>query len=307
MKRPKFQEYRLSLLLVIALLMLLPARVNAAMSFMPPPAPAPTPDLVITPGPMKSPMRIASSGPGRFVATDYQANTVYEVDAAKPDEPVALFKMRGHPLSVETDGRLLMVGNDSVGAVEIYRRDGKKLKTFTDGGEIQPSDIAYDNRRRLLFVADSLNKEIKVFSRGGKLVSTFGSSAPLFDPKGLTIDARTQQVFVSDYGDPRVGVDASINIFDYRGKLVKRIIGKFSRPQGVAVDAVNLYVVDAMLGQILVFDRATHAAKAPLGSFGVNVGQLLLPLDLTRDATTGKLFVTNNRMGRVAVFPPSNP
>lgn len=264
-------------------------------------------DLVITPGPMKSPMRIAPAGRGKFVATDYQANTIYEVDAAKPDEPVALFKTQGHPLSVETDGRLLMVGNDSIGAVEIYRRDGRKLKTFLDGGEIQPSDIAYDNRRRLIFVADSLNKEIKVFSRGGKLVSAFGSTAPLYDPQGLAIDARAQRVFVSDYGDSSIGVPASINIFDYRGKLLEQITGSFSRPQGVTVDARNIYVVDAMLGQILVFDRNTYAAQPSLGSYGVNAGQLLLPMDLTRDSATGKLFVTNNRMGRVAPFTSPSP
>lgn len=307
MKRPKFQGYRLSLLLVIALLMLLPVRVNAAMNFMPPPAPVPTPDLVITPGPMKSPMRIASSGPGRFVASDYQGDTVYEINAATPDKPVALFKMKGHPLAVETDGKLLLVGNDSVGAVEIYRRDGKKLKTFMSGGEIQPSDIVYDSRRRLIFVADSLNHEVKVFSRGGDLITAFGSAAPLSDPKGLAIDTRTQQVFVSDYGDPRVGVAASINIFDYKGKLIRQITGSFSRPQGIAVDSRNIYVVDAMLGQILVFDRVSYAAKSSLGSYGVAAGQLLLPMDLTRDPATGKLFVTNNRMGRVAPFAPPSP
>lgn len=298
----------LSRLLLPALILLpaaAPPELSAAMGMggtTPPAA-----DLVITPGPMKAPMRIAASGPGKFVASDYQGKTVYEVSAAAPDQPVALFTMDGRPLAVAADGRLLLVGNDSAGAVELYRRDGRLLKRFTAGGEIQPSDIAFDPRRRLVFVADSRNREVKVFSRAGHLVAAFGSTAPLSDPKGLAIDPVTQQVFVSDYGDPRVGVSASINVFDYKGRLLQRITGSFSRPQGIVLDPRNLYVVDAMLGQILIFDRATYAAKGTLGGFGVDAGQLLLPMDVARDAATGTLFVTNSRMGRVAPFTPPNP
>ncbi|TLM65345.1 MAG: hypothetical protein FDZ69_10350 [Deltaproteobacteria bacterium] len=292
-------------LLVVALLLLLPVTAQGGMGFMPPP-PAPAP-LVVTPGPMKTPMRIAATGPGRFVATDYQDGTVYEIKAATPDQPVALFKVQGQPLAVEPNGTQFLVGNDSTGAIEIYRRDGKKLKTFTAGGEIKPSDIACDSRMRLVFAVDGLNREVKVFSVGGTLVRSFGAAAPLSNPMGIAIDPRTQQVFVSDYGDPRVGIAASINVFTYKGALLRRITGSFSRPQGLALDSRNLYVVDAMLGQILVFNRTTFASAGALGGFGTAAGKLLLPMDLSRDPATGKLFVTNSRMGRVAAFAPPSP
>ena len=326
-------------------------------------------EIVIQPGPMKSPMRIAPSGASKFLVTDYQGGIVYEVNTASPDQPSPLFQIAGHPLAIEVvsggnatfrdvlplltprDRRIIQdilfnprprsineiardfrvsvlqvrsiveqtlrqlrqpqvkifVGNDSGGTIDVYRLDGRKLSTFTSAGGIRPSDMVCDQARQQLFVVDGLAHDIKIFSASGNLIGTFGEAAPLSDPKGIAIDAGAKQVYVSDYGDPRVGIPPSINIFDFEGKLIRRIIGNLSRPQGLALDERNLYVVDAMLGQILVFDRVSYAYTGAIGSFGVADGQLLLPMDLSRDTATGKLYVTNNRVGRVAAFSPPAP
>lgn len=308
MKRPKYQGYRLRLLLGIVLLALLPGQVEGGMSFMPSPPPAPSADLVITPGPMKSPMRIADAGKDKagnsvFIASDYQGRKICRIDPANPDQPTTLFEMKGNPLAVEAARNFLLVGNDSAGTVEVYIQNGYKVKTFAASGPIQASDIAYDMKRRLVFVADSLNREIKVFDElGNKLLRSFGTAGPLVDPKGLAIDPTTMQVFVTDYGDPRVGIAASIQIFNYQGQLIRRITGNFARPQGLAVKPGRIFMVDAILGQILVFDRSSFAQIATVGAYGVNAGELLLPMDVHLDAKTGRLLVTNNRQGKVSIF-----
>jgi len=264
-------------------------------------------EQVITPGPMKSPMRIAVQASGKFLVTDYQGKKVYQISAENLEAPIELIKLKGHPLAVENVGRFLFVGNDDDRSIELYRfrRDRKNNRRYagkTIATDVQPSDFAYDRRKRLVFVADSLNHEVKVFKNYGRYVGAFGSSAPLSDPKGIAVDRLRQQIFVSDYGDPAVGISASVNVFDYKGRLLKRFTGNFGRPQGIAVDDNNIYFVDALLGQVLIYDRNTYASVGSIGSFGSAEGSLLLPMDLVLDSNVGKLYVTNNRMGRIASF-----
>jgi DNA-binding beta-propeller fold protein YncE len=260
-------------------------------------------DLIIAPGPMKSPMRIAAIASNLFVATDYQARKVYRIDPNALDHPVLMFETKGNPLAVETVGNYLVIGNDSTGTIELYRPNGIKVRDFAASGPIQASDMVYDRQRRQLFVADSLNREIKVFDQlGSKLLRSFGTAGPLHDPKGLTLDPALQQVIVTDYGNPATGVAASIMIFGYDGRLLRRITGSFGRPQGVAVKPRHIFVADAVKGQILVFSRSSFAQTGTLGAYGVGPGELLLPMDVYFDPTTNRLLVTNNRQGKISLF-----
>ena len=262
-------------------------------------------DLVIVPGPMKSPMRITAMGKAKYVTTDYQGRKVYRIDPADPDHPQALFEIEGNPFAIEVVRNQFVIGNDSAGTIEIFKRHGRRgyqAKTFRAEGPIQASDITYDQRMHQLFVVDSLNHEVKVFTENGQQLRAFGTAGPLVDPKGIAIDTRLKEVFVTDYGDEGSGIDASIQVYDYAGQLLRSITGNFSRPQGIAVNANRIFLVDAMLGQVLVFDRGSSALIATLGNFGVAAGELLLPMDVHLDANTGQLLVTNNRLGKVTIF-----
>jgi sugar lactone lactonase YvrE len=301
---------RFLILLVSALLVLSPFPVMAGMGmgggFGLPSTPEPNEvEQVITPGPMKSPMRITMRGVGKFLVSDYQGKRIYEVDAEQPEEPDEVLQLTGHPLAIESAGRYIFIGDDKKGTIELHRERNVRRKKSVGriiARDVQPSDFAYDSRKRWLFVADSRNREIKIYRRSGRYVDSFGSSAPLSDPKGVAVDRRRQKVYVTDYGDPVVGISASVNVFDYKGRLLKRFTGNFGRPQGIAIDDNNIYFVDAVLGQILVYDRTTYESNGTIGTFGAAEGSLLLPMDLVLDKNAGKLYVTNNRMGRVASF-----
>lgn len=308
MNRKRHNVWIMSILTMGILLSLQAAGNAAGMGFGGWKPTPPAPDMIITPGPIKSPMRIVSGNAGTFFVSDYQGQEIVSINRATPDKPESIMSIEGHPLGLAYTKKFLIVGNDSTKTIDVYHTiSGKKIKSFESEMPIQASDLAFDENENRLFVADSRNHEVKIFSMMGHLVGSFGLDAPLSDPKGIAIDPDNRQVFVSDYGDPRVGISASINIFDYDGRLIYRLTGAFSRPQGLLVDAGRIYFVDAMLGQVLIYDRSTYAKVGTLGSFGTAAGSLLLPMDLVRDPATGKLFVTNNRMGRVDVFAAPNP
>lgn len=316
MKKPLRHTILSLSLIVIILLVAAPVALAFRMPA-PDPDPEPSPDpvpteveQVITPGPMKSPMRISMRGVGKFLVSDYQGKRIYEVSAEQLEAPVEILQLTGHPLAIESAGHYIFIGDDKKGTIELHRERNVRRKKSVGriiATDVQPSDFAYDSRKRWVFVADSRNKEVKIYSNRGRFVDSFGGAAPLSDPKGIAVDRRRQQVFVTDYGDPSVGISASVNVFDYNGRLLKRLTEGFGRPQGIAVDDNNIYFVDAVMGQILVYDRSNYEPNGTIGTFGSAEGSLLLPMDLVLDEQAGKIYVTNNRMGRVASFAIPGP
>ncbi|MHC5022803.1 MAG: hypothetical protein ACYTGG_02665 [Planctomycetota bacterium] len=110
-------------------------------------------------------------------------------------------------------------------------------------------------------------------------------------------------VIVSDYGDRRRWIRPGLRIYDDQGNHLRTIRGRFSRPQGLAADGRgHLFVVDAMLCEVLVIDEDSGSLIATLGELGSEAGQLRLPLDVVVDGESKDVFVTNNRMRRIEAF-----
>ena len=269
-----------------------------------------TPDasLVIMPGPIGSPVRIATFDAQNFLIADYSRNWIYKVGL--DGVPVRFFETEGSPLSITVrPGRraFYYVGNDKDKTIDIYesRRSQLKLKkkVFLGRDGIQALDMVYDTRLRQLFVVDGLAREIKVLLRSGRPVRSFGGDMVLSSPKGVAVDAVSGEVFVSDYGDPAVGIPASIKVFNLSGGLDRTITGNFSRPQGLWLTDSKLFVADNMLAQILEFDRATNDMIASYGCLGSSEGHLLLPMDVALDDAGLNLYVADNRNMRVTVLP----
>ncbi len=197
--------------------------------------------------------------------------------------------------------RCIFVGNETRRTVEVFSALGQREYTFGTGVVGQPADLAIDSERGLVFVVDGHAGVVKVFDVDGVLQRTIGD----FDaPTGIALDPTRREVFVSDYGAG--GSDARIHIRDYEGTVAGTIVGEFSRPQGIAVgDRGRIYVTDAVVAQVLVFDRATVTAVARLGSGDPSVSDLRLPTDVVVDAQSGTVFVVSNMTGTVVAF--SNP
>jgi DNA-binding beta-propeller fold protein YncE len=132
----------------------------------------------------------------------------------------------------------------------------------------------------------------------------------LKNPTAIAVDEDREEVLVSDYGDPGTGnPPARIQIFNYAGDLIGQVNGnsgpndfRFSRPQGLAVDSGRIFMVDCVLGKVLVFDRITGYGVATIGSFGTNPGQLFAPTDIVIDKVFKDVYVTSTNPARIEVF-----
>jgi DNA-binding beta-propeller fold protein YncE len=261
--------------------------------------------------PMRQPVRIASSSEGDIFVSDYLQGQIFIIDGDLNTKKV--FAISGRPLGVSWGQGKVFVGNESTRRVEAYNRNGKLL--YELGAKVaSPTDIAIDEDRGLVFVVDGQERVVKVFNISGDFISEIPQAGlpqvMLINPTGIAVDASRSEVIISDFGDPFNRVPASIKAYDYEGVFRFSIVGDavqagylFSRPQGLAIDSSgNFFMVDSMLGKVLAFDRNTKLGIKTLGSFGTGPGELKLPLDLVIQPTTGDVFVTNNRNGRVEAF-----
>lgn len=271
---------------------------------------APEQAPVIVPGPLGSPLRIEAAGDNRFLVTDYRKQVVFQISSDSPGQPEALFAVAGKPLStVKIPGRrgaIYLVGNDDTKTVDEYvERKGqvRQGKTFFRKTPVQALDMAVDMNTGLVYLVDGLAGEVKVINEKGRLVNTFGGFGQLKAPKGIALDLANNEVMVSDYGDSSLGISSSIEVFNLGGDHLSTITGSFSRPQGLAAANGKIYVADAVLGQILEFDRASGSRTFSYGCFGTTEGHLLMPMDVALGANLQDLFVADNRNGRISVLP----
>ena len=265
---------------------------------------------------LQSPVRIALTPRGGLLVSDSRLDMVVTVDPAT-GQPTGAMSLNGKPLAVGMLGARIFVGNATTQRIEVYNHKGQFWYAF--GVPVAyPTDLAIDTTRNLVFAVDALDRDVKVFDLKGTLQQVIAGpgadgAAQLHVPTGIAVDAERQEVLVSDYPDPVTGGNAAVRIYDYQGTLLQVLSpgrcgsmgcsGGFSRPQGIALDGQGrIYLADAFLAQVLVYDRTTLALLKTLGGRDAGPPQLRIPLDLVVSAG-GDVLVTSNRTGSVAVFP----
>lgn len=256
-------------------------------------------------GDFRSPIRLTFGGGSNLLVSDYLGNSIVIVnsDTLRPKSTITV---AGRPLGIAWAGGKFIVGNETTATVEVYGRSGRLLYNLGEAGQVrQPSDMDVDPTMDRVFVIDAYDRDVKIFDLAGPFIGTMGDGI-LSNPTGLAVDAGQGRVYVSDYGDLYASYPAKIVVFDYSGNSILEIsggTGGFSRPQGIGLDdSGHLYLVDAFIGKVLIFDAATGDKLGTLGEFGSGPGQLQLPLDAVYDGAASALFVTNNRPGRIEVF-----
>ncbi len=286
---------------------------SMGMSFGDDDEPTIVPVLEITPGPLSSPVGIslvfARQGLSSLLVTDAGKMTVNKIDPQNMGVVEELFIVEGLPLGIAEHNSHIYVGNRSTGSVDVYFSNSTRSRLVSrieTDEPMQPNDIAIDSGKYRLFVADGLANDVKVFTLSGRLVRTIDGFGDLFDPKSVAIHPLSESIAVTDSGDPKTGIPASVQIYDYSGSQLLRKTGGFSAPGGVALSIDRLFVADALLGQVLVFNRENGTLLGTFGSFGTDPKQLLFPIDLAFDETSELLYVVNNRMGNIVTYTPAD-
>ncbi|HVZ80966.1 MAG TPA: NHL repeat-containing protein [bacterium] len=137
-------------------------------------------------------------------------------------------------------------------AMASTKGDAKKLATEALGKLHEPNGIAI-GPDDTVYVADTWNYRVQVFTKKGKAKFAFAADDGFFAPRELVVDPMGN-CFVADTGKHRIVK------FDKNGKKIKAFgsqgdkEGMFNEPIGLALDqAGNLYVADRINQRIEVF------------------------------------------------------
>ena len=268
---------------------------------------------------LKSPMRVTASGRRTLLVSDHAHRKVLLFHKKDLTFKKAI-TVSGKPLAVAWIYDQLVVGDATSGYVDFYDDEGNWLHRLGDPPAkfTKPTDMAFAESERLLFVVDGPAKIVRIFSfdsRNGTEVGTIPSEGSdpnqLAHPTGICVDPIRREVLISDFGKPEAFVPPRIQVYDFAGQLVQTISGqqgwfgfRFSRPQGLAVDREgHVFVVGSLVGRVFALDRATGATLMTFGEYGPKPGQLSLPLDVHFDARSRILYVTSNRSSKIEAFP----
>jgi len=165
-----------------------------------------------------------------------------------------------------------------------------------------PYGIAVDSRGSV-YVADGKVGAIFIFNTETKELSMIkhGVQARFGDIIGLAIDD-SDRLFVSDTKLHRIVV------FDKTHKVEGTIADGLVDPGGMAIDNENrfLYVADATLDQVLVFDADKLTLIRKMGTTGkghtlTEPGQFSVPTNVAVDSD-GNLYVSDTYNNRIEIF-----
>lgn len=264
------------------------------------------PSLNLTPGPLKAPLKIdlllAKKDEKTLLVTDYFQNSVFVANLDSPDVVSPLFEVEGKLVSLASYKNSIFLGYLDDGRIERVWLDGKKKRALKVDDKIAPYDMVVDVEKDWLFVADGVGKQILAYNLAGKKIHTIQGFGDIHNPRGLSVSPQREVVVMSDAGNPLVNTSASIQAYDYSGHLLWKKSGTFSAPKGMAIYNDHLFVVDSVLGQIMVFDLVNGSKLDTISGFGTDPDKLFMPMDIVIDEDTETLFVTNYRQGRISVF-----
>ncbi|MDB6025796.1 MAG: repeat containing protein [Verrucomicrobiales bacterium] len=167
-------------------------------------------------------------------------------------------------VAVNSHGEVFVSEYEMAERVQRFAPDGKKfLSSFGSAGDgagefNRAESLGIDSHDRI-YVADSCNHRIQVFSPEGKFLRSYGKAGnkpgELSYPYDVRVDASGLQ-FVCEFGNSRV------QIFDANDQPIEILGGpggapaQFSNPWSLALDSKgNLYVADSMNHRVQKFVR----------------------------------------------------
>ncbi|MFM9845840.1 MAG: 6-bladed beta-propeller [Hyphomicrobiaceae bacterium] len=208
------------------------------------------------------------------------------------------------PVAIASDGGSGFYVTDSE-AAEVYHlnSDGEPIGKFGRGVLTRPTGIARDPQTGTIYVADTVQNNIRLFGNDGTPRDTLGSRGK--DPGQF--NAPTHLTF----SDSRLFVTDTLNfriqVFDRTGDghltfgRLGLYVGDLTRPKGVAVARDGrIYVVESYYDHLLVFDPDGQFLL-PIGGTGQGIGEFYLPAGVWTD-NLGRVYVADMFNGRVAVF-----
>jgi sugar lactone lactonase YvrE len=254
------------------------------------------------------PYGVLRSAAGVLYLSDPGGGLVHCLDIVKGTYTV-VSSQEGSPLrspiglAEDEAGRLYITDSD-IGMVYRFDPQDGSLKPLLSVKLERPTGIAYDPRKKLLYVSDTVAGQIVVMNRNGVELRRIGSRgegrANFNRPTDLAVDDRGQ-IYVTD------SLNFRISVLTPEGQVVRQFgepgdgQGYFSRPKGIAVDSDgNIYICDSLMDVVQIYDQNDELQLA-FGHKGSGPGQFLQPSGLFIDQRD-QLYVVDTYNQRIQIF-----
>jgi DNA-binding beta-propeller fold protein YncE len=200
---------------------------------------------------------------------------------------------------------LLAVSDSGLKQVFLLDRKGKLVRRIEKpGGFERPTGLAYDARRKWLYVVDTLASQVYAFDlRTGRLTQTLGNPGKLpgqlHFPTYVALDAQGR-ILVADSMNFRVQAfepDGQISfLFGQQGNAS----GYMAVPKGIGVDGEgHIYVADSYFSVVQIFDKDGRLLLS-FGGVGQAPGEFQVPTGLM--VSGNRIYVCDTQNARVQVF-----
>jgi len=207
-------------------------------------------------------------------------------------------------IAISHDDRIFVA---DVAQDRVFVYSGKKyIAAIGKTGEFDnPTGVAIDHKRGLLYVVDTKKHKVSVYSLSDySFIRAFGSrgkeNGQFNFPTNIAVDGEGK-VYVVDTANFR------IQIFDAEGKFLKSIgklgdsPGSFARPKGVGVDSEgHIYAVDTAFQNFQIFDQDGNLLLF-VGGAGHTPGTFGLPAGLAVD-NQDRIYVIDQMPARLQIF-----
>ncbi|MBL8776614.1 MAG: SMP-30/gluconolactonase/LRE family protein [Acidimicrobiales bacterium] len=176
----------------------------------------------------------------------------------------------------------------------------------TNGLFSSPKGVAFSPVTDQVYVADSVNNRIQVFTRDGAFVRKWGrlgtTNGRFNDPRGVAVDS-AGNVYVVDRLNHRVQKFTSTGTFVTAWGSLGSGDGQFRNPRGIALDPNGtVYVADTGNDRVQRFSN-TGAFLGKWGSTGSANGQFSIPSDVAVGSNV--VYVADSGNDRVQRFNSS--
>lgn len=168
----------------------------------------------------------------------------------------------------------------------------------------QPTGLAYNRKKQILYVVDTARHHIKVFDSKGKLQKKIGrrgeGKGEFNFPTYLWQDQQSQ-LWVTD------SLNFRIQRFTQDGRYLGQFgqigsaSGAFSRPKGIAIDKFgHIYIMDSLLHALQIFDKKGRLLLN-IGQQGQNPGEFWLPTGVYIGENS-KVYIADSHNQRIQVL-----